>query len=397
MPASARRIDATGKYLVPGLWDAHVHFMNATAVALPVFLANGVTSVREMGGFLDSTRAWQARMQNGTLVGPRLVTPGGMLENPRYLAGVPERSARLGGRLAPRILPYRAGVGDAADARRVVDSLAALGVDFVKFRTVASPDALFALLREARRAGLKVAGHSPGVVPAVVAVDSGQDDVEHALFISDSATRSAVARTFAARGTWYTPTLIVSRAVTIPGDSAERLVFGPHALASHLGRRYAAPWLLEWWRMQIDERKADTANVGAARAETSFAASREDVRAFAAAGVRILAGTDAGSVLVYPGFSLHEELAMLVEAGLTPQQALWSATAGPSQFAGLDGAVGRVAPGYVADLVLLDADPLARIANTRRIDAVIQGGRLYDRSTLDSLLTALHRQVTAAR
>jgi imidazolonepropionase-like amidohydrolase len=99
-------------------------------------------------------------------------------------------------------------------------------------------------------------------------------------------------------------------------------------------------------------------------------------------------------VLVYPGSSLHEELELLVETGLTPAQALWSATTGPSQFAGLDGVVGRIAPGHVADLVLLDADPLAQISNTRRIHAVIQGGRLYERAALDALLAGVARQVS---
>lgn len=199
IPANARRLDAAGRYVTPGLWDAHVHVMNAGVTALPVLIAHGVTSVREMGGFLDSTRAWQARMRAGTLV--------------------------------------------------------RLRADFVKFRTVASPEVFYAILREAHRARLKVAGHLPGVVPIAVAAD--------------------------------------------------------------------------------------------------------------------------------------EELALLVEAGHTPQQALWSATIGPAQFAGLDSAVGALVPGKAADLVILDADPLADITNTRRIQAVIQAGRVYDRAMLDSLLASV--------
>ena len=393
VPSGARRVDARGKYLIPGLWDSHVHFMNATAAALPVFVANGVTSVREMGGFLDSTRSWQPRMRGGSLVGPRIVTPGGMLESPRYLAGVRERSARLDGRLAQRVLPYRAGIGDSIGARLVIDSMKALNVDFLKFRTVSSPQSYFALLREARRAGLKVAGHLPGVVPALVAADSGQDDIEHALLNADTALRRALARKFVERRTWYTPTLVASRTVTIPGDSADLLVFGPRALEAAEGRRYAAPWMLEWWRMQIDERKADTANAAASQAIRWFAESQSDVHAFAAHGVRILAGTDAGSVLVYPGFSLHDELGLLVRAGLTPERALWSATTGPAEFAGLSRSVGRIAPGFVADLVLLEADPLESIANTRRIHAVMLGGHLYERAALDSLLAKVRRDV----
>ena len=391
IPPHARRIDLAGKYVIPGLWDAHVHLMNAGVTALPVFVAHGVTSVREMGGYLDSSRTWQAQMRAGTLIGPRLITPGGMLENPRYLAGVVERSARVGGRLAPRILPHRVGVADSAAARRAIDSLRRRGVDFVKFRTVASAESFFAILREAHRAGLQVAGHNPGVVPLMVAADSGLDDIEHALGIFDANVRAAVGQRFATRRIWYTPTLVVTHAVTVPGDSAQKLIFDSGADADP-SRALASAWLLGWWRMQVDERLADTSRTAAAQTQRALSASREDVRAFAAAGVRMLAGTDAGSVLVYPGASLHDELSMLVDAGLTPQQALWSATAGPAQFARLDSIVGRIAAGQVADLVVLDANPLRDIRNTRRIHAVVQAGRVHGRAALDSLLASVRAQ-----
>ena len=109
-------------------------------------------------------------------------------------------------------------------------------------------------------------------------------------------------------------------------------------------------------------------------------------------GVLILAGTDAGSVLVYPGFALHEELRLLVEdAGLTPLEALWSATVGPARFAGLQETLGSVTPGRIADLVLLSANPLDNIRNTRRVSAVIQGGRVFSRANLDALLAKARR------
>jgi len=392
VPRNARRIDGAGRFVIPGLWDSHVHFMNAGVTALPVLLAHGVTTVREMGGFLDSTRVWQTRMREGTLQGPRIMTPGPILESPRYLQGVRDRSERLQGRLAPRVLPYRVGIATADDARRVIDSLVGLHVDFVKVRTVASPDAFYAIVREAHRAGLRVAGHSPGVVPSHVAADSGQDDIEHALVLFTPADRALRTQSFVAHKTWYTPTLVVTQAGTVSGDSANTLIFGPRATAINAKRGYASPWLLGWWRMQVDERIADTSSTNAANARRIFESSLEDVRAFHAAGVRILAGTDAGSVLVYPGPSLHEELALLVQAGLTPRDALWSATAGPSQFAGLDSSVGRLAAGQVADLVILDADPLANISNTRRIRAVVQAGRLFDRATLDAMLARVRAE-----
>ena len=233
-----------------------------------------------------SDAGWNARW-------PRILTPGPILEAPRYLENVRERSVR-DPRIGQRVLPYRMAVGNAADARKAIDSLVKLHVDFVKVRTEESPESYFAILREARRVGLKVAGHAPFVVSVTVAADSGQRDIEHA--------------------------------------------FAP------------------------------------------------------------LAGTDAGSVLIYPGFALHEELRLLVEdAGLTPLEALWSATIGPARFAGLEAKLGNIAPGKIADLVLLDANPLDNIRNTRRVSTVIQGGRVFTRKDLDGLMDKARRARTAPR
>ena len=397
IPAGARRIDARGKFAIPGLWDAHVHFMNTGVTALPLFVAHGVTSVREMGGYIDSTRAWQARMKAGTLIGPRIFTPGPILESPRYLQGVIDRSARAKSQLALRVLPYRIGVADTIEARRAIDSLVKLRVDFLKVRTSANPAAFYAILREARRAGLRVAAHQQNL-PLRSALDSGQTDLEHAILPPLSrlsgATRDSIYRKFVENGAWYTPTLTVSRAVMLSGDSAARAIFSPDAIRLDERRAYAAPWLLGWWRMQVDERATDTSSTRSAEGNEAYASSTSDVRRMHELGVNILAGTDAGSVLVYPGFGLHEELQRLVEdAQLSPRAALWSATAGPARFTRLDDRLGTLSAGKIADIVLLDADPLSNIRNTRRIFAVIQAGRLFSRADLDALLAQVRSQV----
>lgn len=396
-PAGARVIDARGKFAIPGLWDMHVHFMNAGVTALPLLLAHGVTSVREMGGYIDSTRAWQARMAGGTLAGPRIKTPGPILESPRYLDGVRMRDSAAGGLLAPRILPYRIGVADSAAAERAIDSLVRLGVDFVKIRTTASRAAYLGILGAARRAGLKVAGHQPSVVTLAEAVRAGQQDIEHAFYPAlDTLTgeqRSALYGELAAAGLWYTPTLVVSRAVLVSGDSGLRALFGPDAERLAPEQRYASPWLLGWWRMQLEERARDTSTATSAASRRAYASNLQDVRGMQDVGVAILAGTDAGSVLVYPGFSLHEELRLLVEdAKLTPLEALRAATVTPARYFGMETDLGTVAVGKIADLVLLDADPLADIRNTTRIFAVVQGGKLLDRAGLDALLAGAVRK-----
>jgi hypothetical protein len=371
--------------------------MNTGVTALPLFVANGVTSVREMGGYIDSTRAWQARMKAGTLVGPRIVTPGPILESPRYLQGVVERSARANSQLALRVLPYRIRVGDSIEARRAIDSLVKLRVDFVKVRTSANPATFYAILREARRAGLRIAAHQQSA-PLRSVLDSGLTDLQHGILPPLSslsgATRDSIYRRFVDNGAFYTPTLTVSRAVMISGDSAARAIFGPEALRLDERRAYASPWLLGWWKMQVDERIADTTTIPAATLEGLYRSSADDVHRMHQLGVTILAGTDAGSVLVYPGFGLHEELRRLVEdARLTPRDALWSATIGPAQFARLDGRLGALSAGKIADIILLDADPLTDIRNTRRIFAVVQGGRLFSRVDLDALLAGVRSAV----
>ena len=391
IPDGVEVLDGAGRYAIPGLWDMHVHFMNTGVRALPMLVANGVTSVREMGGYIDSTRAWQSRMAAGTLVGPRIETAGPILESPAWLQQVRERDAALGGRLAPRILPYRIGVGTPADARRAVDSLVRLHVDFVKVRTTASPESYYAILAAARRAGLSVVGHQPSVVSIADASDSGQKSIEHEfvppLSRLDSASRADIYRRLVHNGTWYTPTLVASRRGLVSGDSAMQLLFGDSLRARDPRRAFASPALLDWWRLQAGERQVDTSAARRDALREAYHSSVDDVRAMRVAGVRLLAGTDAGSLLVYPGYSLHEELRLLVEeAGLSTREALWSATVGPAEFFGLESTLGTIAPGKTADIVLLNADPLANIRSTRHISAVIQGGRLFRRSALRSLL-----------
>jgi hypothetical protein len=237
---------------------------------------------------------------------------------------------------------------------------------------------------------LRVAAHQQSL-PIASALDSGLTDLQHGILPPLSrlsgAERDSVYRKFVADSAFYTPTLTVSRAVMLSGDSAARAIFSADAIRLDERRAYASPWLLGWWRMQVDERIADSASTPAATLEAMYQSSASDVHRMHELGVRILAGTDAGSVLVYPGFALHEELRRLVEdAKLSPRDALWSATVGPAQFARLDNGLGTLSPGKIADIVLLDADPLADIRNTRRIFAVVQAGRFFSRVDLDELL-----------
>ena len=399
LPADAQVVDGRGKHLIPGLWDAHVHLSFAGPEILPLFVAHGVTSVRDVGSRFDATRAMRARIDTGDLIGPRIHTSGPILEGAAWMEAAykiapPESPVWAAG---PRIVASKANV------QRVVDSLKAAGVDLIKSRNVWGEDFLL-LAAATERAGIPLASHNPNRVNMVDAARGGLDSFEHAESVwgdFDTMTVAARERMFAevARtGALVTPTLMADIGLTVSSDSAIEAV-----LADSLGRvdprnRSLPRVMRNGWRRAMEERR----KYGAPPAGTWEKITR-DVRAMHRAGIAMMAGTDVGGIpRVYPGSSLHEELELLVrEGGLTPHEALRTATVNPPRFfrprrdatADLD----PLAVGARADLVLLDADPLTDIASVRRIHAVVVHGRLLDRAALDALVADAERAAQAVR
>jgi imidazolonepropionase-like amidohydrolase len=368
VPPRAEVVDGRGSFLIPGLWDMHVHALFDAAVArvfLPAFVAHGVTGVRDMGGKLDVMRAARWAVQAGTLVGPRIVAAGVILDGPEPVDPA----------VSFAVATPEAGVA-------AVDSLMRAGVDFIKVYTLLPRDAYFAVLREAAALHLPVAGHVPVGVTTLEAADSGQRSIEHLRDevepLCADAAPPACARLLDAlrlRRTWLVPTLVVLRVKAVLDDSSlvqdPRLAAVPALVrnaweAIRAGKQGRPP---AYWREKRARFFGELALTGAAWRDS----------------VPLLAGTDAGALYTYPGSSLHEELAQLVRAGLSPAAALRSATLAPAEYLGATDSVGTVAAGKVADLVLLGADPLADIGNTRRIEAVVLRGRLFSRAALDSL------------
>lgn len=391
IPAGARVIDARAKFVIPGLWDMHVH----TAVPggeglLPLYIANGVTGVRDMGGDFATIKAWRERIENGTLVGPRIVASGPYIQ---------------GGDAA---LPHFV-VTTPAQARAAVDSLAALGVDFIKLHEMVPRDAYFALARAARARGLPLGGHIATGVAVGEAADSGQRSLEHlagfASFCSpaDSARLGAahvlhrivlgecstsdqtpIYRHIARNRTWVTPTFVAGEMIaSLPGppptDSLSR--YEPKVLRDAMAAALEVP----------GDMPKDADVLGRA-----LLAKRLDVvRGLMRNGVPVLAGTDAPLPNSIPGFGIHFELEWLVRAGLSPWQALKAATVEPARYFGID-SVGSIHAGSVADLVVLDGDPLRSIGNTRRISLVVTYGRVYSSQARAALLEQALRAAGAA-
>ena len=395
LPASARILDGHNKFLLPGLWDMHVHsafgdwFPGGRDVILPLFIANGVTGVRDMGGDLPALFAWRKQIAAGVIVGPRMIISGPMLD-----ALLPDGKLRF---------PSSVAVTTPASAAAAVDSLKAQGVDFIKVQSVISHDSYLAAAAEAHIVGLPIVGHVPDKVRIAEVIAAGQKSIEHLMgsfegcsteedkFISGQGSLKlllstqnqkkcdALAAELARTQTWECPTLAWQRG----GEFLDQrdLKHDP------LDRYVPAYWRDVTWRRFTEEMMPDLRKDPLPLRQEYFAGNLKMVGMQHRAGVPFLAGTDsAPGVYILPGFSLHDELANFVEAGFSPMEALQTATSNPAKFLGTKTASGSIAPGKVADMVLLNANPLDDIRNTQKIEAVITYGRLFDRAALDALL-----------
>lgn len=405
VPAGAMVVDGRGRYLIPGLWDMHVHTVanpdttlglerEARGWTFPLLVANGVTHVRDMGAVLDTIVALRRALAADSAA-PRLVIAGALLDGPTPW-GAAARHAWT--------------VRTPGEARAAVDSLRRAGVDFIKVHDFLSTPAFFAAAAEARRVGLPLAGHLRPEVSPAEAADSGQVSFEH--LAPELPAYCAPSGRERARG--FYAAWIASRGMAAYYAGVRRLweTREPRscaALFAHLRRDgvWIDPTLV--LRMQARAAGPDTAlltpagkaacraalgdlrGVPAAELASADRAMAAEVRALHAAGLRFLAGTDSPGGCLVPGFSLHAELRELVRAGLTPREALAAATIGPARFLGAADSLGSVAPGRAADLVLLDADPLRDIGNTRRIAGVVLRGRWMPRTSLDALIERARR------
>lgn len=419
VPAGSRMIDGRGRYLVPGLWDMHAHLngdSTTRAITFPLYVANGVTGIRNMIGDCDSLCAdrdsagysppaafvqrWKAEIAAGRLLAPRIVSAGNGLEGPRPFF--------------PQSRPIR----DSADAVAAVALARAHHSDFIKIIGDVPPQAYFTILRTARANGLPVAGHLPSGVSPLAASDSGQRSVEHlfgaryqcsAGLDSVNVLRAARARdTSAARRAALTRAITHYVAVTFDEAACQpyftRLVRNqtwqvptlspPHEIGrldSYVERD--DPYVMYATTRQRLEWKPENDPQFRGMSAADFASMREQygnflrvVGAMWRAKVPLLVGTDVGSPHVYPGFAEHQELAYFVDAGLTPRAALEAATIAPARYFGATDSLGTVAEGKLADLVLVDADPLTDIRNLSKISVVVLRGRVLERGELDRLL-----------
>ena len=366
VPEGTARVDGTGKFLIPGLWDMHAHHQATGRDSLDLYLANGVVGTRDMGSDVEFILPLRDRIDRGELLGPEIVAAGPILDD------------------APPDWPFRRRVSNAQDAREAVRDLKRHGVDFIKVHDHTPRDAYFAIADEARKVGLPFAGHVPIGVTVEEAPDSGIKSIEHLANFrvfrdcsgnepySPVRCRSLFER-LAARGVWETPTITFSK--LIPDLFVGKPL--PHV-------EFASDSLLELIRKNAEASNLD--EEGLAFFRSNSRTSLVAIRDLFASGNHFLAGCDG----LVPGFCLHDELEEMTRAGLSPLQAIQTATINPAKFLGREKMQGTIEIGKRADLVLLEADPLTDISNTRRIDSVMVRGQLFLRPQVDRIIAA-HR------
>jgi imidazolonepropionase-like amidohydrolase len=362
-PVNAQVVDGRDGFIIPGLWDMHAHTEASGEAWLPLYVANGVTGIRDMGSALDYILRMREATATGRILGPRIFAAGPILDD------------------APGEWPFRMRVKTADEGRAAVQLLKKRGVDLIKVHDNTPQAVFFAIADEARKQHLPLAGHIPRGLTIEQVVEAGQRSIEH-LSNGDVWRRCSRGPTYqvdacrplfemlATKGVWQTPTLLAMSEILSIGTSRSEVSAEELAYA---GKQIRAMWA-------GNQSLVNPAVLDALR--KTAATGGVVVSDMAKAGVGILAGCDS----MIAGFCVHHEIAAMVLGGMPPLAALQTATLNPARYFGIEQTAGSVAPGRRADLVLLDANPLSDIANVRRIRAVVVAGRFLDRRTLDRML-----------
>lgn len=399
----ARVIDGTGKFLMPGLWDMHVHAAQpgVDRLFLPVLVAEGVTGVREMFSRVEWVDSSRALVRRGDISGPRIIGAGNLVDG------------------SPPIWPGSVVARNADEARHVVDSLVDRGAPFIKLYSRLTPEAFFAAGAQAKARGVPFVGHVPSLVGAGEASDAGMLTIEHlqqivqacssreeelraqiaaavaspgkwdsagaagraqasaVLASFDAARCTALGKRFVKNGTIMVPTFSVLHSVAYLDDST---------LRDDPRLKYIPPFFSAGWNPKNDFRFRMLTPADWVLRKKIYEKQVEIAKLLRRAGVQFLPGTDLLNPYVFPGFSLHDELASFVEIGFTPAQALRAATLDPARFFHATDSLGTVAAGKLADLVLLDANPLADIHNVARIHTVVANGQVLGPEEREAIL-----------
>jgi hypothetical protein len=398
-------INGTDQYLIPGLWDMHTHVWN-DATTFPLLIANGITGIRGMFDDMRNINNWREKINAGTLVGPSIYTAGPIVDGPKP------------------VWPGSVAVKDAASGKKAVDSIKnKLKVDFVKVYSLLNRESYFAIANECKEQNISFAGHVPNEITILEAANAGQKSQEHLYGFIEIASDSAdhwykyqqglikdssfsvrskrkdflfstyneknllpVLQKMKQTNTWICPTLTVNRGIAYVNDTS--LLYDPRMV-------YMGPFIKNFWDYRKDFRFKSWTEKDFEQSRYEFDLKLKIVKMIHQAGIPILAGTDFPNPHCYAGFSLHEELEWFVKAGLTPAEALKTATINPAKFMNTEQKNGTVAVNKQANLVILTKNPLQDITHTKNITTVLLNGKVYTSSQLQMMMETVKKLVAA--
>lgn len=402
-------INGTNQYLIPGLWDMHEHMMREKwyTSQMPLLRANGITGFREMWGDLEIANSVRSEIKNGRLPYFRFVASGHIVDGkkPFWRGSIP--------------------VGTRDRAMQVVDSLVRAKADFIKVYSFLAPDVFYAIAKRCEEKKITFVGHVPHTVwltdaskagmasmehlygflmaacsesdsamalmqRSVTAFENGDKDERknalllfHSLVLShfSEAKMRSIAQTLRENNTYVVPTLVTLRGEYFTNDTS---------VTNDSRLKYMSEETLTYWKETTENDLKNNTEIDWQNKRKRWQVELEIMKILISENVPIMAGTDADNPYAFPGFSLHDEMALYVECGMTPVEALRAATIVPIKFLNMTDSLGTIKKGKLADLVLLSANPLEDIKNTTKINAVIANGRLYSRSYIDSILVRSH-------
>lgn len=396
-------IDGKGKYLMPGLWDMHTHVWN-DASTFPLLIANGITGIRGMFESMYSVNKWREDISKGRITGPLLFVAGPIVDGPKP------------------IWTGSVAVSNEAEGRQAVDSLKyKLKVDFIKTYSLLSYNSYMAIADECKKQNIVFAGHVPNEVSVVEAANAGQKSQEHlygmmeiasdssdywfayqkgtvkdSLWKERSTRKAFLFRTYnesklkaalkkiKKTNTYICPTLTVNRGVANINDTA---------LLNDRRMEYMGAFMKNNWDYRKDFRFKNRTDTDFAQAKREYGLKLKITKLVYDAGIPILAGTDFPNPHCYIGFGLHDELKLLVKAGLAPSSALQTATINPAKYFGIENTEGSVSVNKNANLVLLSKNPLLDIANTESIEMVFIKGKPFTKNQLQGLLDGVKKML----
>lgn len=409
-PSGATIVECNGKYMIPGLWDAHLHILDGKELTpdlmFPLFIATGITYIRDTSGDLELLLSWRKKASKMEGMAPRVFITGPHFDG---LQTSWDHSISI---VSPELV------------KPALDSLIDAEVDHIKIYELPSPEVFKKIVKLAKDKGYKVSAHVPLTMDVIEASNAGLNSMEHmrnlelsissdwdsllqmrkkiianspdksgrelrsqiyraqrlhAIHTQDIKRREIVLKCLADNNTWQVPTL------TLTASAKHRMYASEDYRESF--RYLPKSTRNEWMRSTILKANQLPTAEELALSEWAY----DIIPKLVEAGIEIMAGTDMPLAQLTPGFSLHEELTFLVDAGLTPMQALESATVLPAKFFGLENQQGCIDKNMLADFVILDANPLDNIKNTQKIQAVMRNGYLHTREDLDKMLNELTR------